>query len=715
MKWNKLVVLLNIIVLKCWAMSQIELEEFSEFLEKTSQLDLNLKSNPDIENDEDDTVLDNAWEESGKFEGDLILNDRQRRLILEDVAEGLSRNGLRDSTKRWPDNEVVYFIQPEHFTEDQLQAIQSGIDDLAQASCVKFRPYKKGDRDAVVIQGSRRGCFSQVGYQGGYQVLNLNGRHPVGRGCFRHGTIVHELLHTLGFYHMQSSPDRDDYIDVMWENILKPARHNFRKYNMFAVSDFGVGYDYESVLHYSKKAFSSNGQDTLVPKEKGVEIGQRIGLSDKDTQKLNKMYCDSDSNNENEESTFHKSKLNKKENSKNKPFEGHGIGYHQGNTVIIKLPAAARYRIPDLPTFHVFDHFSKTPEAMHETFKEENSFTRRLPSPIHVKNKISNPVVAGKEPLEQHNFSITEQEKIANINKITKSMLKDNIDSYQSKKEDDEKNKNRKHPENDQFNVDIVEQFKNLNNIVKTRVYPAEEKNIYKIRNDYSTFVSSPDIVNNDDKNLNFDSYNEFHTDEKNHKDVNQFYVSHEPVTTTNHKLTTDHSINNNKPSSVKHDQSHEGENDTSFRTLFPLKKNTYQVPEEDLESIKEGLHQRNDYHDLYLQSNKNRDNKQHHIFGEKPPTDNTWNNNDEFKTHTGDYDIRSYSDHITSDGLDSKLYIKTPDYEPQSNFRRYNSPGYIQKEHLLFGVPVPLRKLWFTNKNDQSRDSSLHTENLRN
>lgn len=35
---------------------------------------------------------------------------------------------------------------------DQVQAIESGIDDLARASCVKFRPYKKGDRDAVVIQ-----------------------------------------------------------------------------------------------------------------------------------------------------------------------------------------------------------------------------------------------------------------------------------------------------------------------------------------------------------------------------------------------------------------------------------------------------------------------------------------------------------------------------------------------------------------------------------
>lgn len=66
--------------------------------------------------DEDEDVSDNAWEESGKFEGDLILNDKQRRLIVENV-EGLSRNGLTDGSKRWPDNELIYFIQKEHFSK----------------------------------------------------------------------------------------------------------------------------------------------------------------------------------------------------------------------------------------------------------------------------------------------------------------------------------------------------------------------------------------------------------------------------------------------------------------------------------------------------------------------------------------------------------------------------------------------------------------------
>ncbi|CAF4782431.1 unnamed protein product [Pieris macdunnoughi] len=358
MKLIYFVTFLCFFIVKCGSMSQSEIEDFANFIQETSHLDQNLKSkDPEADYDEDEPV-DNAWEESGKFEGDLILNDRQRRMIVTNVVEGLARNGLTDSTKRWPNNEVVYFIQREHFNLDQVQAIQDGLDDLARASCIKFIPYKKGDRDAVVIQGSRRGCFSQVGYQGGYQVLNLSGRHPVGRGCFRHGTVVHELLHTLGFYHMQSSPDRDDYIDVHWENIIQAARHNFRKYNTFSVSDFGVGYDYESVLHYGQKAFSVNGQDTLVPKQLGANIGQRVGLSQKDVQKLNKMYCDADSDLQLDDSS--KSPVLKKKSRKNKPFQGRGIGYHQGKTVVINLADAQTYNLNDIDKLNDFSGTKET-------------------------------------------------------------------------------------------------------------------------------------------------------------------------------------------------------------------------------------------------------------------------------------------------------------------------------------------------------------------
>ncbi|XP_066995566.1 hatching enzyme 1.2 [Anabrus simplex] len=216
----------------------------------------------------------NAWEMSGLFEGDIMLSDDS------DI-----RNAIQDEERYWPNGIVPYYINEKDFSKEDIATIKEALDEYHDKTCIKFRPYKKTDSDYVMVLGNKTGCWSYVGRHGRGQVINL--QNP---GCVHHGIVVHEFLHALGFYHQQSAHNRDEYIKVHWENIKTGREHNFKKYNASTVTDFNVGYDYGSVMHYSAYAFSKNGQPTLEPLDKNAVIGQRKGLSKKDVAKLKVMY-----------------------------------------------------------------------------------------------------------------------------------------------------------------------------------------------------------------------------------------------------------------------------------------------------------------------------------------------------------------------------------------------------------------------------------------
>uniref|UniRef100_A0A182Q180 Metalloendopeptidase n=1 Tax=Anopheles farauti TaxID=69004 RepID=A0A182Q180_9DIPT len=226
---------------------------------------------------------DLAEELSGQFEGDMVLDAEQL-----DVVQN-RRNGLIAQARRWPNRIVYYYIEEADFTPEQVEHIELGVRLLQTQSCLSFQRVSADAEAYIRVIGSGSGCFSSVGYTGGRQNLNLQ-PNTVGVGCFRIGTVVHEFLHALGFYHQQSASDRDEFVDIIWENIEKGTENNFNIYTDSVVTDFGVRYDYGSVMHYGATAFSINGQRTIVPKDPNATIGQRLSMSERDISKLNWMY-----------------------------------------------------------------------------------------------------------------------------------------------------------------------------------------------------------------------------------------------------------------------------------------------------------------------------------------------------------------------------------------------------------------------------------------
>merc|ERR1712127_191702 len=143
------------------------------------------------------------------------------------------------------------------------------------------------------------GCSSYVGRWGdttwrgtGAQGISL------GQGCLYMHTMIHEIMHALGWTHEQNRPDRDDFVTIIWDNISPQMRSNFNAEKGGKV--FGTKYDPMSVMQYSSSAFSTNGRPTIVSKRGTDAIPTddvywsdkhiNKGMTDDDAFEINNVY-----------------------------------------------------------------------------------------------------------------------------------------------------------------------------------------------------------------------------------------------------------------------------------------------------------------------------------------------------------------------------------------------------------------------------------------
>jgi len=216
----------------------------------------------------------------GLFEGDILLDPQMN-------SDTENRNAQRSRSYKWPGGIIPYVLTAK-FTEHQRLMIAKAIKIYNNKTCIRIVPRTSEKYYVRIYRGG--GCSSGIGFQNSrFQTMSL------GPGCFRIGTILHEFMHTAGFYHEQARPDRTEHIVVNHTNIQPGNELNFRKYPVSKIDTLGAPYDLCSVMHYKATAFSKNGFPTIIPinKPTNCTMGQRDGFSDTDIRKLNTYYqCD---------------------------------------------------------------------------------------------------------------------------------------------------------------------------------------------------------------------------------------------------------------------------------------------------------------------------------------------------------------------------------------------------------------------------------------
>ncbi|XP_042344717.1 low choriolytic enzyme-like [Plectropomus leopardus] len=204
-----------------------------------------------------------------------------------DIVPNLQRNADPCTARgcKWPKRGDYVFV-PIHissrYTRDERRIIIRGLLTFHSSTCIRFVWRRYWHRRYLYIY-SGSGCWSYVGRQRRGQPVSLKKN-----GCLYQNIVQHEVLHALGFHHEHIRSDRDRYISILTQNIQSGMEHNFDQQQ---TNNLGTPYDFNSVMHYSRYAFSKNGEPTIIAKSNpNLNFGWAREMSPYDTARINKLY-----------------------------------------------------------------------------------------------------------------------------------------------------------------------------------------------------------------------------------------------------------------------------------------------------------------------------------------------------------------------------------------------------------------------------------------
>ncbi|HPS58802.1 MAG TPA: M12 family metallopeptidase [Spirochaetota bacterium] len=182
----------------------------------------------------------------------------------------------------WEDGRIPYYLDGE-FSNNDVNNIREAMDAWESVCGVWFEEVSPRSSAYKIIRANANEWLSSIGE-------NNSDCHMIfGRTYSDIDVIIHELGHCLGLMHEHQRPDRDEYVIIVWDNILTGKEYNFDIVDnpLFTEQDFD--YDFQSIMHYAPGSFSINGSPTIISIE-DYAIYQSGGITELDAAKARAIY-----------------------------------------------------------------------------------------------------------------------------------------------------------------------------------------------------------------------------------------------------------------------------------------------------------------------------------------------------------------------------------------------------------------------------------------